>query len=190
MRPFLFLTCLVHSLGPPILPNRSKYDISFFLFAQPNKDGHYTYYICISIYSQGRRKAWKSGGACKTVVGIICLPGWDRVNCFAKNWGGGEAPPLRRPLLALTLSRVTLALQTCGLSIDPTLGSTFLYCLFYLKKMQHQILSFFKSRNPDWKDKTWYFCLIPIIVLHYGQFLLVLFKNSLILKDTRNCFTI
>ena len=79
--------------------------------------------------------------------------------------------------------------RPCRLSIDPTLGSTFLYCLFSLRKMQHQILSFFKSRNPDWKDKTWYFCLIPIIVLHYGQFLEVLSKNSLLLKDTRNCFT-
>ena len=29
MRPFLFITCLVHSLGPPISPKRSKYDISF-----------------------------------------------------------------------------------------------------------------------------------------------------------------
>ena len=29
MRPFLFITSLVHSLGPPISPKRSKYDISF-----------------------------------------------------------------------------------------------------------------------------------------------------------------
>ena len=29
MRPFLFITSLVHSLGPPISPKRSKYDITF-----------------------------------------------------------------------------------------------------------------------------------------------------------------
>ena len=29
MRPFLFITCLVHSLGPPISSKRSNYDISF-----------------------------------------------------------------------------------------------------------------------------------------------------------------
>ena len=27
----------------------------------------------------------RGGGACSTVVGIICPPGWDRVNCLAKN---------------------------------------------------------------------------------------------------------
>ena len=32
-------------------------------------------------------KVWESGGAWITVVGIICPPGWDRVNCLAKNWG-------------------------------------------------------------------------------------------------------
>ena len=31
-------------------------------------------------------------GACSTVVGIICPPGWDKVNCSAKNWGA-KAPP-------------------------------------------------------------------------------------------------
>ena len=29
MRPSLFITSLAHSLGPPIPPKRSKYDISF-----------------------------------------------------------------------------------------------------------------------------------------------------------------
>ena len=33
---------------------------------------------------QGRRKVWKSEGARSTVVGIICLPGWDRVKCLVK----------------------------------------------------------------------------------------------------------
>ena len=32
MRPFLFITSLVHSLGPTILPKRSKYDITFSYF--------------------------------------------------------------------------------------------------------------------------------------------------------------
>ena len=32
------------------------------------------------IQLQARRKVWKSGGAGSTVVGIICPPGWDRVN--------------------------------------------------------------------------------------------------------------
>ena len=43
------------------------------------------------MYIQGRRKVWKSGGDRSTVVGIICTPGWDRVNCSAKNWGA-QAP--------------------------------------------------------------------------------------------------
>ena len=44
---------------------------------------------------QGRRKVWKFEGACSTVVGIICPPGWDRVNCSAKHWGGWspQSPP-------------------------------------------------------------------------------------------------
>ena len=29
MKPFLFITSLVHRLGPPISPKRSKYDITF-----------------------------------------------------------------------------------------------------------------------------------------------------------------
>ena len=52
---------------------------------------------------QGRRKVWKSGGARSTVVGIICPPGLDRVNCLAKNWGA-KAPPaphLRRACSAV-----------------------------------------------------------------------------------------
>ena len=32
----------------------------------------------------GCRKVWKSGGAVKNVGGIICPPGWDRVNCNPK----------------------------------------------------------------------------------------------------------
>ena len=43
---------------------------------------------------QGRHKVWKSGGgAWSTVVGIICPPGWDRVNYLAKNWGAKAPPP-------------------------------------------------------------------------------------------------
>ena len=34
---------------------------------------------CICTY-QGRRKVWKSGRASVYMVGIICPPGWDRVN--------------------------------------------------------------------------------------------------------------
>ena len=50
---------------------------------------------------QGRRKVRKSGGACSTVVGIICPPGWDRVNCSAKHWGGWspQSPPLATALI-------------------------------------------------------------------------------------------
>ena len=58
-------------------------------------------YKYLQMSEQGRRKVWKSGGgACSTVVGIICPPGWDRVNCFAKNWGGGKppSPPLATAL--------------------------------------------------------------------------------------------
>ena len=41
---------------------------------------------------QGRRKVWKSGGGARsTVVGIICSPDWDRLNCSANKWGG-KAP--------------------------------------------------------------------------------------------------
>ena len=48
---------------------------------------------------QGRHKVWKSGGgAWSTVVGIICPPGWDRVNCLAKNWGAKAPPPLATAL--------------------------------------------------------------------------------------------
>ena len=49
---------------------------------------------------QGRRKVWKFGGACSTVVGIICPPGWDRVNCSSKHWGGlsPQSPPPPGPL--------------------------------------------------------------------------------------------
>ena len=46
------------------------------------------------------------------------------------------------------------------------------YCLFCL-------IFFFKSRNPDWNEKTWYFCLIPIIVPHYGRFGDFLSKNHI-----------
>ena len=36
---------------------------------------------------QIRRKVWKSGGLHSNVVGIMCPPGWDRVNWSAKNCG-------------------------------------------------------------------------------------------------------
>ena len=39
---------------------------------------------CVLRQWYGRRKFWKSEGASNTVVGIICPPGWDRVNCLAK----------------------------------------------------------------------------------------------------------
>ena len=51
------------------------------------------------------------------------------------------------------------------------------------------------ERNPDfflftvcsvWKNKSWYFCLIPIIVLHYGWFGDLLPKNTLHSKNSRN----
>ena len=51
------------------------------------------------------------------------------------------------------------------------------YCLFCLKKSA-------ESWNPDWKNKSWYFCLIHIIVLHYGCFGDLLTK-ILILKNSR-----
>ena len=34
---------------------------------------------------KARHKVWKFGGARSTVVGMICPPGWDRVDCLAKN---------------------------------------------------------------------------------------------------------
>ena len=59
---------------------------------------------------QARRKVWNSGGARSTVVGIICPPGWDRVNCLAKNWGGLSPPS-----------------PTAGDSPDYFIASIFLY---------------------------------------------------------------
>ena len=50
-------------------------------------------YMFLKSNQQGRRKVWKSKGAWITAVGIICPPGWDRVNCLAKNWGGLKPPP-------------------------------------------------------------------------------------------------
>ena len=48
---------------------------------------------------QGRRKVWKSGRAWITVVDIICPPGWNRVNCLAKNreLKPPQPPCLRQP---------------------------------------------------------------------------------------------
>ena len=51
------------------------------------------------------------------------------------------------------------------------------------------------ARNPDfflftvcsvWKNKSWYFCLIPVIMLHYGRFGDLLPKNTLHSKNSRN----
>ena len=42
--------------------------------------------LTVNTKRQGRRKFWKSGWACSTVIGIICPPGWNRVNWFAKIW--------------------------------------------------------------------------------------------------------
>ena len=50
---------------------------------------------------QGRWKVWKSeggGGACSTVVGIICLHGWDRVQSKT----GGASPWFATLLFELT----------------------------------------------------------------------------------------
>ena len=41
---------------------------------------------------QGRRKVWKSGGACSTGWGWCAPPGRDRVNWSAKNWGSVRPP--------------------------------------------------------------------------------------------------
>ena len=41
---------------------------------------------------QGPRKVWKSGGASSNVIGIICQPGWDRVNWSANIWDCHETP--------------------------------------------------------------------------------------------------
>ena len=46
--------------------------------------------------SQGHRKVWKSGGASSNMVGIICPPGWERVNWSTKIWGVPWPPPLPR----------------------------------------------------------------------------------------------
>ena len=46
---------------------------------------------------QARRNVWKSGGSGCTVVGIICPPGWDRVNWSVKYWGGEQWPPWPAP---------------------------------------------------------------------------------------------
>ena len=38
------------------------------------------------------------GGAISKVVGIICPPGWNRVNLSAKNWREeGKSPPAHQP---------------------------------------------------------------------------------------------
>ena len=51
-----------------------------------------------------RPKIWR-GGASSSVVGIICPPGWNRVNWSAKNWGGAITPlptPFRHPWTAIS----------------------------------------------------------------------------------------
>ena len=47
----------------------------------------------------GRSKIREGGGG--HVVGIICIPGWERVNWSAKSWrgGGGIVPPQTPPVL-------------------------------------------------------------------------------------------
>ena len=47
----------------------------------------------------GSSQGLKIRGARSTVVGIICPPGWDKVNCLAKNWGAKafSASPERSP---------------------------------------------------------------------------------------------
>ena len=57
MRPFLFITSLVHSLGPPISPKRSKYDISF------------SYLHSLALVTQGYTKFFIEFG-----LGFSCTP--------------------------------------------------------------------------------------------------------------------
>ena len=60
---------------------------------------------------QGRRKVWKSGGAYSTMMDIFCPPGWDRVNCSDKNWGGGskpQPPHLRQPCRPICFYEIAL----------------------------------------------------------------------------------
>jgi hypothetical protein len=65
----------------------------------------------------------RGGGARSTVVGIICPPGWDTVNCLAKNWGGSPAPPLATALWG-EQERSVPYFQRCLLPI-PTQGLWF-----------------------------------------------------------------
>ena len=48
----------------------------------------FKYRCSLNIHSRPVARSENPGGARSTVVGIICPPGWDRVNCSAKNWEG------------------------------------------------------------------------------------------------------
>ena len=61
-------------------------------------------------WSQGCNKVWKSGGSRSTVVGIICPPDWDRVNCPAKNWAPPPGPPVAT---ALSIHCLNVYQNTC-----------------------------------------------------------------------------
>ena len=52
----------------------------------------YSYAKEVQIVYTGPSQGLKIRGAGSTVVGIICPPGWDRVNCLAKNWGPPSPP--------------------------------------------------------------------------------------------------
>ena len=42
-------------------------------------DCNYDFFVASQMYTfQGRRKVWKSGGACSTGWGECAPPGWDR----------------------------------------------------------------------------------------------------------------
>ena len=62
------------------------------------------------------------------------------------------------------------------------------------KNMQQQILSFFKSRNPDWKDKTWWFSNFLIVeqnhskvYLQSSDFSCIFWTSFYDMKSGKNC---
>ena len=72
---------------------------------------------CTLHCTEGRRKVWKSGGASSNEVGIICLPGWDRVNWSAKIWVCHGTPGTPRDdtpaFCALKIRMLALTLDIC-----------------------------------------------------------------------------
>ena len=85
---FLFDATLKKEIWIYCRPNLLKYLEMIFEYIHSvncDRDNH-----DLSSWTQGRRKVWKSGGerASSTVVGIICPPGWGRVNYWAQNCEG------------------------------------------------------------------------------------------------------